>query len=112
MKSVTMNSPAGSCRIFASDIGVTQIDFLEGADAELDGDTENPILQQAVRELREYYAGTRKSFDVPLDLKIGTEFQREAWQKLREIPYGTTMSYGEQAKAMGRPKAVRAVGGA
>jgi methylated-DNA-[protein]-cysteine S-methyltransferase len=112
MKSVTMNSPAGSCRIFASDQGVTQIDFLEGNDTFGDEETDHPILLQAVRELKEYYAGTRKKFDVPLDLRIGTAFQREAWDKLREIPYGTTLSYGEQAKAMGRPKAVRAVGGA
>lgn len=118
MKSVTMNSPAGSCRIYASDKGVTQIDFIEkGEELEKEKEeeveeTDHPHLLQAVRELNEYYAGTRKSFEVPLDLKIGTEFQREAWQKLREIPYGTTISYGEQAKAMGRPKAVRAVGGA
>lgn len=112
MKSVNVKSPAGNCRIFASDKGVTQIDFLEDSEAFEEEETENPILQQAIRELDEYYAGSRQSFDVPLDLKIGTEFQREAWEKLREIPYGTTISYGEQAKAMGRPKAVRAVGGA
>ncbi len=64
----------------------------------------------AVREqLAEYFAGHRREFDVPLALE-GTPFQREVWRALQDIPYGTTTSYGEVARRIGRPSAVRAVG--
>ena len=110
MKSVCISSEAGCLRIFATARGVTQIDFLEIDEPE--ETTDDPILQQAIRELREYFAGVRKKFEVAIDLQGGTAFQREAWAMLCRIPYGQTLSYGAQAKAMGKPKAVRAVGGA
>ena len=110
MKSVCIHSPAGCMRIYASERGVTQIDFLEALEPE--ETTDDPILLQAISELHEYFAGERKDFSVAIDLQTGTPFQREAWDRLRAIPYGKTISYGEQAAAMGRPKAVRAVGGA
>ena len=62
-------------------------------------------------QLSEYFAGERRTFDLVLT-PHGTPFQLAAWQVLRTIPYGETMTYGEQAVAMGRPRAVRAVGGA
>ncbi len=63
----------------------------------------------ALREqLAEYFEGTRRSFELPL-VPDGTEFQRRAWEALREIPYGTTRSYAEQARRIGHPSAVRAV---
>ena len=62
-------------------------------------------------ELREYFAGQRRGFDLPLHLS-GTPFQLAVWAKLQEIPYGTTVSYADLALAIGRPKAVRAVGAA
>ena len=65
----------------------------------------------AVRQLREYFAGTRRKFAVPLDLD-GTEFQQRAWAVMCGIRYGHTLSYAQQAKAIGKPKAVRAVGSA
>ena len=68
-----------------------------------------PVLEQAKKELTEYFAGTRKTFSVPLNPR-GTDFQRAVWAALREIPYGETRSYGEIAAAIGRPKAARAVG--
>lgn len=110
MKSVFVHSSAGNMRIYASEQGVTQIDFLEDDGPE--ESTDDPILLQAIMELREYFSGQRKDFEVAIDLQIGTAFQREAWDMLRAIPYGKTMSYGQQAAAMGRPKAMRAVGGA
>lgn len=61
------------------------------------------------RQLAEYFAGARTVFDVPLALE-GTPFQRAVWSALVEIPYGQTISYGELARRMGRPSAVRAVG--
>lgn len=60
-------------------------------------------------QLGEYFAGRRTGFDLPLRLE-GTEFQRAVWAALREIPYGETISYGEQAARIGRPGASRAVG--
>jgi len=69
------------------------------------------IIQQLKQELREYFNGERKSFDVKLDTK-GTEFQESAWQALMKIPYGETRSYQDQAIAIGNPAAIRAVAGA
>jgi O-6-methylguanine DNA methyltransferase len=60
-------------------------------------------------QLAEYLAGRRRAFDLPLDL-AGTKFQRLCWQELQRIPYGTTCTYGEMARRIGRPAAVRAVG--
>ena len=62
-------------------------------------------------QLNEYFEGVRQSFDIPLEPK-GTEFQQEAWQALTEIPFGETRTYAQQAMVIGRPDAVRAVGGA
>ncbi|MDB4537763.1 methylated-DNA--[protein]-cysteine S-methyltransferase, partial [Akkermansiaceae bacterium] len=68
-----------------------------------------PFLDQAEKELGEYFEGKRTSFKVSLDAK-GSEFQRSAWKELQAIPFGETISYGEQARRMGDVKAVRAVG--
>ena len=69
------------------------------------------ILQQAAEELDEYFEGTRRSFDVPLD-PVGTAFQQQAWAALRTIPYGETVTYGEQAERLGDRRKARAVGAA
>ena len=66
---------------------------------------------EAAGQLGEYFAGERRSFDLPLDLH-GTPFQLDVWRALMEIPYGETRTYAEQAAAIGRPAAVRAVGAA
>lgn len=67
------------------------------------------VIAETVRQLDEYFAGTRRDFDVELAPQ-GTEFQLAVWAQLRAIPYGQTTSYGEIARAIGRPNAVRAVG--
>lgn len=72
---------------------------------------ETALIADAGTQLREYFAGERREFDLPLK-PAGTEFQQAVWQALQNIPYGQTASYGEVARAVGRPKAVRAVGGA
>ena len=72
--------------------------------------TTGPIAQ-TVMQLREYFAGRRTDFDLPLALE-GTPFQRSVWRALQEIPYGETISYGELARRVGNPKASRAVGSA
>ena len=69
----------------------------------------NPLLLQEQTELTEYFAGKRREFTVPVSL-MGTDFQMQVWQKLREIPYGETCSYGQLAEAVGNPRAARAVG--
>lgn len=71
----------------------------------------NLILSTAEKQLREYFLGKRLTFDLPLK-PIGTEFQKCVWQQLLKIPYGQTISYREQARRIGRPKAMRAVGAA
>ena len=71
----------------------------------------NPILGQTEAELAEYFAGERREFTMPL-APAGTEFQRQVWDALQSIPYGETRSYGEQARSIERPKAVRAVASA
>ena len=69
----------------------------------------NDILRQAERELAEYFAGERFTFDVPLNM-VGSEFQQRAWRELLEVEYGRTRTYGEQARRIGHAEAVRAVG--
>jgi methylated-DNA-[protein]-cysteine S-methyltransferase len=70
-----------------------------------------PLLEEAERQLRAYLAGERRHFDLPL-LPRGTGFQKQVWQTLSEIAYGETRTYGEIARAIGRPGAARAVGAA
>ena len=72
---------------------------------------EQEKLAVYAQQIEEYLNGQRKIFDIPLDL-CGTDFQMAVWQALLKIPYGTTKSYSDIAKEIGRPKAVRAVGGA
>ena len=71
----------------------------------------NSVIKNCTKQLDEYFAGTRKVFDIPVNPK-GTDFQRAAWQALATIPYGKTASYGDMAKKIGNPKAPRAIGSA
>ena len=75
------------------------------------GPRDDGALPEARRQLDEYFAGTRQVFDIAIRLH-GTEFQRQVWDALLEIPYGETRSYGEQARRIGLPDAPRAVGAA
>ena len=68
-------------------------------------------LDATEAQLRQYFAGERQAFDLPMHL-VGTDFQQDTWRSLAQIPYGQTVSYGEQAERLGRPTAVRAVGAA
>lgn len=69
------------------------------------------VIEQAVLQLDEFFAGKRREFDVPL-LFVGTDFQKTVWNELLKIPFGKTISYGEMAQRIGLPKAVRAVANA
>ncbi|MEK6627499.1 MAG: methylated-DNA--[protein]-cysteine S-methyltransferase [Bdellovibrionota bacterium] len=71
----------------------------------------NQVLRDTEKQLKEYFLGSRKEFDIPLEFS-GTAFQKQAWKTLQQIPFGKTISYAQQALKMKNPKAVRAVGGA
>lgn len=71
----------------------------------------NPVLKEAKIQLKEFFAGKRKRFTVPLDL-TGTPFQKKVWKALTTIPYGKTVSYRQLARMVGKPRAARAVGNA
>lgn len=75
------------------------------------GSGEHPVLDRAVAQLGEYFAGRRTDFDLPLD-PLGTPFQKQAWDALVKIPFGETISYGEQAAMLGDRNKSRAVGAA
>jgi len=90
-------------------IGFSSGDKARGALPEWDRFDEP--FRRVKRELKEYFAGERRRFEVPLE-PAGTEFQRQVWQALTDIPYGETCSYREIAEIIGNPKAVRAVGAA
>ncbi len=107
MTSCTIATPIGALRICEEDGAICAIDFTKGALYP----PGTPLLQEAARQLAAYFAGTLTDFDLPLRLE-GTAFRLRCWEALRTIPYGETISYGEQARRIGRPKAVRAVGGA
>jgi len=112
----TIESPIGPLRLIATEAALVAVLWPEERQGRVkfpaepvDGD--NDVLAQAARELREYFSGDRRSFDVPIELR-GTEFQQQVWRSLPEIAYGETSTYGKQAEVIGRPNAVRAVGSA
>lgn len=112
----TVATPVGLLKLVASETALVAI-LWENDDpkrvrlAPLVEDVGHPILSLAERQLREYFAGTRKSFDLPLDFS-GTPFQKRVWAELLKIPFGQTRTYGDIANAIGKPRAFRAVGAA
>ena len=98
-------------RLIAGAAGIRTIEFEPFPESGAAPNARNPLLQEAVRQLQAYFEGRLLRFDLPLDM-AGTEFQRRVWRELTRIPYGQTRSYQEMAKAIGAPKAVRAVGAA
>lgn len=104
------NSPLGPLRLTASAAGITGLSRAIDTSTHPNGPS-SPLLEQAGRELAEYFAGQRRGFDLPLDPQ-GSPFQLRVWQALRDIPYGDTISYGRLAQTLGCHKAARAVGGA
>lgn len=73
--------------------------------------SDHRILQKTEKQLFEYFAGKRSSFELEME-PVGTEFQKKIWSRLRKIPFGKTISYKELAQAIGSPKAARAAGSA
>jgi methylated-DNA-[protein]-cysteine S-methyltransferase len=112
-----IESPVGKLWLIASDVGLHAILWekdLASSDyqtifVDLPKSEKHPTLNLAVKQLREYFSGKRRDFDLPLVL-AGTDFQKRAWQQLTKIPYGHTISYREQAQRLGDAKKARAVG--
>jgi len=111
------DSPLGPILLAASGRGLAGAWFTEGQRDTPDSAgwataPDHPALRRAAAQLADYFSGRRQHFDLPLDLTQGTVFQQAVWQALLAIPFGQTTSYGELARRIGRPKAVRALGAA
>lgn len=112
-----ITTPVGTLVVTASRKGVTSIERRSAKSSRASGSrivgdaAAARHVARAVRELREYFSGTRRRFTVRLDLEA-TDFRLAAWEQLQRIPFGATISYGEQARRAGHPRAVRAIGSA
>jgi methylated-DNA-[protein]-cysteine S-methyltransferase len=111
-----MKSSVGKITLVADNVSLRAIYWLNQKPdrvkfPDLENNDSNHVLKSAVKQLKAYFSGTRREFDIPLR-PVGTVFQEEVWLALRSISYGETVSYSDIAKQIGRPKAVRAVGAA
>ena len=111
-------SPIGDLHLASSDQGVIFISFsgkenlmkdLEKLVPDMELEENTSKNKKVIRQLKDYFSGTRKDFDLPLHM-IGTEFQKLVWRQLCQVPFGKTASYKEIAEKIGKPKAMRAVG--
>ena len=109
----TVDSPIGPLLLCTDGVSLTGLYMdVEGRSVRTDAwrkDADHGPLPQVIRQLGEYFAGTRRHFDLPLQLN-GTPFQQQVWAALKEIPYGSTWSYGDLARRINNPNASRAVG--
>ncbi len=110
----TLKTPIGTLQLFADDQALYTITFPTSPtplpDAE-EAPPGHPLLNQVKQQLREYFNGSRKDFDLPLSPR-GTDFQQSVWDLMQQIPYGGTKTYGELAALLGNANKARAVGGA
>ncbi len=109
-----IQSPVGELQLLASEKGLCAVlpqNHFRDAGDELVENDQHPILLKVEKQLSEYFAGKRTEFDIKLDMR-GSVFQINAWRQLQKIPYGETISYGQQAAGMGDAKKARAVGAA
>jgi methylated-DNA-[protein]-cysteine S-methyltransferase len=109
-------SPVGDMMLIAGDKGLEFLIWTRGQEDKIpvEGSTEmpdHPLLLEATKQLEEYFAHRRKDFDLPIHF-TGSDFQVKVWEALLTIPFGQTRTYGEIARQIGQPEAVRAVGGA
>jgi len=101
-------SPIGLIKVIGAPEAISSLKFVEN---QLDEPFLNLTVERAIEQLGEYFAGTRRAFDLPLVMP-GTPFQSMVWQQLLQIPFGQTQSYQAIANAISHPRAVRAVGAA
>ena len=101
---------AGKCtvRVIAGDAAVEELELNPAGPPACECNGGQPLVKEALRQLTAYFAGSLAKFDLPLAMS-GTDFQQRVWAALREIPYGRTCSYGDLARSIGKPAAVRAV---
>ena len=102
--SYTTQSPVGALTVTADEESIIALRFGDGGTT-----APNGVILNALRQLEEYFSGSRKCFDLPINPQ-GTPFQRSVWTALCDIPYGETRTYGEIAAGIGNKKACRAVG--
>ena len=102
---VYLRSRFGMLKVECSDTALVSVRVT----AQPGEDSSNGLCREVEKQLNEYFSGSRKVFDLPLD-PAGTEFQQKVWDALQAIPYGARRTYGEIAAAVGNPKASRAVG--
>ena len=101
-------SPLGTLQLRGTDAALTGV-FMEPHPQPHDAVRDEAPLREAQRQLEEYFAGEREEFSLALEAD-GTDFQQRVWESLRRIPFGETASYGDIARRIGNPRAVRAVG--
>jgi O-6-methylguanine DNA methyltransferase len=106
-----VQTPAGKLVCKFSDLGLRRIEFLKDVSIQETEEVENKLFIKLKRQLDEYFSRKRKYFDITVDV-IGTDFQKEVWLQLLQIPYGQTRSYASQAKELGKPLAIRAIAAA
>jgi methylated-DNA-[protein]-cysteine S-methyltransferase len=106
-----VETPVGLLTLVGGDTGLRAVLWPGGPTPHDAEPGPHAVLAETERQLREYFEGTRRTFELPLEL-VGTPFQRRAWLALANIPYATTVSYGEQARRLGVPRAARAIGAA
>lgn len=104
-----ITTPIGIMVAVASEEAVVCLDFID--ENTIDGNSNHSLLLQLETELNEYFMGERTIFTVPLSPR-GTVFQKNVWETLCTVPYGSTISYAQEAKLCGNPKATRAVANA
>jgi len=112
----TINSPVGELMLVANEKSLVGILWENDTDSraaveKISTGSKHPVLKETEKQLREYFAGKRKSFDLPIEFH-GTDFQKRVWKALTRIPFGKTSAYGELATRLAAPKASRAVGAA
>lgn len=121
----TVDTPLGPLTLTASPVGLRGVGwegesvgvvsdgepYISGSESAADASAVASILRASARQLEEYFSGLRTTFDLPLD-PPGTPFQRAAWEILRTIPFGRTMTYAAQARRLGGANKSRAVGAA
>jgi len=111
LTTMTMQSPVGPLRLYARAEALVGVYMSEQEVPDAVPDRSTRVLAAAQQQLTEYFAGERTEFDLAL-AGAGTSFQQLVWRALSTIPFGTTWTYGELARAIGRPSASRAVGAA
>lgn len=105
------DSPLGPLTLVGGPRGLLRLRFPGRSEPQAEGARDDALFAAVSEQLEEYFAGRRRRFDLQLDLG-GTPFQQQVWTRLAAIPYGTTISYGALARAIGRSDRARAVGAA